>query len=181
MEIKRLEDGCIVISSPKTLSPKLSPSNYTKGYCIRIHKCVTHIPMVNYFIPIIGMRIFNDFTYEKCLNCKNFFFLVIFFCMIILLTFKEYAKATLFWIEKQNSYVIFVVLVALFTLVSFPVVVGYLLLIISSGYLLGMATGLLAVVLGANLGVFIAHNVIKAIHGLYPVHRYTIIGLYTKH
>lgn len=92
--------------------------------------------------------------------------------MIILLTFKEYAKATLFWIEKQNSYVIFVVLIALFTVVSFPVVVGYLLLIISSGYLLGMATGLLAVVLGANLGVFIAHNVIKAVHGLYPVHRY---------
>lgn len=92
--------------------------------------------------------------------------------MIILLTFKEYAKATLFWIEKQNSVVIFVVLVALFVVVSFPVVVGYLLLIISSGYLLGMATGLLAVVLGANLGVFIAHNVIKAFHGLYPVHRY---------
>lgn len=92
--------------------------------------------------------------------------------MIILLTFKEYAKATLFWIEKQNSYVIFVVLIILFTVTSFPVVVGYLLLIISSGYLLGFATGLLAVVLGANLGVFIAHNVIKAIHGVYPVHRY---------
>lgn len=92
--------------------------------------------------------------------------------MLVLLTFKEYAKATLFWIEKQNSVVIFVVLVALFTVVSFPVVVGYLLLIISSGYLLGMTTGLLAVILGANLGVFIAHNVIKLFHGLYPVHRY---------
>lgn len=92
--------------------------------------------------------------------------------MIILLTFKDYAKAILFWIEKQSPFVIFIVMLILFTIVSFPIVVGYLVLIISSGYLLGMLQGLLTVILGANLGVFIAHNIIKAVHSIYPVHRY---------
>ncbi len=48
---------------------------------------------------------------------------------------------------------------------------GYLVLIISSGYLFGFVKGIFVVILGANLGVAIAHNTIKSIQGRLPIHR----------
>lgn len=56
MDIKTLEDGSVVISTPNSLSPKFSPTHYSQGYCscvIRIHKCVTHKPTFNFFVPFL--------------------------------------------------------------------------------------------------------------------------------
>jgi len=152
MDIKKLEDGSIVISSPN-LSPRLSPGKFQDktlcGCILKIHSCVAHKAIYRYLI----------------------LFSVIFGCSIVVVTFKDYARSILFWIEKQDSWLIFLVVVSLFVVVSFPVVVGYLLLIIASGYLLGCFYGLITVVTGVNLGVFIAHNTIKSINRRYPVHR----------
>lgn len=89
----------------------------------------------------------------------------------MVITFKDYARGILFWIEKQNSWLVFIVLGVLFTIVSFPIVVGYLLLIIASGYLLGLIHGLITVIFCVNLGIFIAHNTIKSINRRWSVSR----------
>ena len=94
------------------------------------------------------------------------------FCILFLIyAFKDYAKLLLFWIENQDSWVIFIIIMFLFTLVSFPITVGYLVLIITSGYLFGFVKGLLAVMFCANLGVFIAHNTIKKLQNKLPIHK----------
>lgn len=106
-------------------------------------------PMLNYLIPL-------------CLLTG---------VMLLIYTFRDTAKGVLFWIETQNTWIIFLIFLCMFTIVSFPVTVGYLVLIIASGYLFGFVRGLLTVVIGANLGVAIAHNTIKALQSKLPVHK----------
>lgn len=84
---------------------------------------------------------------------------------------KNYIKLILMWIEQQNSSLIFLSFICCFTIVSFPVTVGYLILIITSGYLFGVIKGLATVVLGANIGSAIAHGTIKSLQNRLPIQR----------
>ncbi|XP_064545544.1 transmembrane protein 64 isoform X2 [Drosophila montana] len=84
---------------------------------------------------------------------------------------RNYAKELLFWIETQNRWLIFVIFMALFTLVSFPIVVGYLVLLITAGYLFGCWRGWLTVMLGANVGIAIAHATIRSCRHRISVHK----------
>lgn len=117
--------------------------------CFRLHKFVSQNSILNYLLPgavLIAILI------------------VIYFC-------RGYAKSLLFWIETQNQWLIFSVFMLLFIVVSFPVTVGYLVLIITSGYLFGCLKGFLTVILGANIGVAVAHNTIRCVQNKLPVHR----------
>ncbi|XP_032310722.1 transmembrane protein 64 isoform X2 [Drosophila ananassae] len=84
---------------------------------------------------------------------------------------RDYARQLLLWIEEQNSWIMFTVFMGLFTVVSFPVVVGYFVLLITAGYLFGCLRGWLTVTLGANLGVAIAHATIRSCRHRIPVQR----------
>ncbi|SPP76298.1 blast:Transmembrane protein 64 [Drosophila guanche] len=84
---------------------------------------------------------------------------------------RDYAKQLLFWIETQNSWLIFAIFMALFTVVSFPVVVGYFVLLITAGYLFGCIRGWFTVILGANLGIAIAHATIRSCRHRIPVQK----------
>lgn len=61
------------------------------------------------------------------------------------------------------------IFVALFTIVSFPIVIGYLFLIVASGYLFGIIRGVMIVVLSANLGIAIAHVTLSALSSRLPI------------
>lgn len=79
-------------------------------------------------------------------------------CIVLLLyECKDYIKAVLLWAEAQEHWLICVIFVGMFTLVSFPFTWGYTLLVIASGYLFGVFRGLMTVVITGNLGVAIAH------------------------
>lgn len=86
---------------------------------------------------------------------------------------KGYMKTLLSWIEIQNPWLIFVCFIFLFAIVSFPppFPIGYLILIITSGYLFGFAKGLFTVVLGANLGAGIAHVTIRSMQSKLPIQK----------
>ncbi|CAO1390697.1 unnamed protein product [Diamesa hyperborea] len=96
-------------------------------------------------------------------------FIVLLF--MLLLAFKNSTKLVLIWIESQNLWITFLIFMLLFTLVSFPLTIGYLVLIISSGYLFGNWKGLVVSILGANVGVVIAHTTIKSMQTKLPIHR----------
>lgn len=82
---------------------------------------------------------------------------------------KGYIKILLYWIEHQNLWIITIIVITLFTVVSFPIVIGYLFLIIASGYLFGIIRGIAMVVLGANLGIVIAHTTLSALSTKLPI------------
>lgn len=96
-------------------------------------------------------------------------------CVLIVIVYllKDFPKHALHWIENQeaNSWLLVFWFLVLFVIVSFPVTVGYLVLIITSGYLFGFIKGLLVVVMGANFGVAVAHYVIKGLQNKLPVHK----------
>lgn len=103
----------------------------------------------------------------------NYLALFIIFCALIVVAYlmRDYARQLLFWVETQNPWVVFGIFMCLFVLVSFPVIVGYFVLMISSGYLFGFAKGLLIVILGANVGVAVAHLTIRSLRHHLPVHK----------
>lgn len=98
--------------------------------------------------------------------------LIVFSLLAVAYFCRDYAKLLLMWIERQNPWIVFAIFMLLFTIVSFPLAVGYLVLMISSGYLFGFLKGLLTVILGANLGIFIAHTTITNLRTKIPIHRY---------
>uniref|UniRef100_A0A1Q3EUB0 Putative conserved plasma membrane protein n=1 Tax=Culex tarsalis TaxID=7177 RepID=A0A1Q3EUB0_CULTA len=120
------------------------------SYCfLRLQRFISRNPVLNYLLPVVVVAVL----------------------IFVIYAFRDYAKSILYWIETQNSWIIFGIFLCLFTIVSFPVTVGYLVLIISSGYLFGFIKGLLTVVIGANLGVAIAHNTIKSMQSRLPIHK----------
>lgn len=118
--------------------------------CLRVQRFISRNSFLNFLLPLSLIFIVIIFIY---------------FCI-------DFFKNLLFWIESQNAWLIFIIFILLFSIVSFPITVGYLVLIISSGYLFGIIKGLLTVILGANFGVFIAHNTIKVLQRSINLHRY---------
>lgn len=139
--------------TPENLEEGISQLQYSPeptSKCLRVQRFISRNSYLNLLLPICLVFIVMIFIYF----CIGFF------------------KNLLFWIESQNAWLIFIIFILLFTIVSFPITVGYLVLIISSGYLFGIIKGIFIVILGANFGVFIAHNTIKILHGRMNLHRY---------
>lgn len=116
--------------------------------------------------------LFYKFTKVLSLNSScNWFWTLssLLFLMFVMYVCKSYVKALLFWISYQDPVLVNLLFVLLFTLVSFPFLWGYMLLVLSSGYLFGVIHGLIIVILSANTGVAIAHYTIKAFHARYPI------------
>lgn len=112
------------------------------------------------FRQTLCSRLRHLICYMSIWNC--FTLLLIFIIFTLLLYFcKVYTNTTLLWLERQDSAVIYIVIVVFFIIVSFPVTVGYIVIVIASGYLFGARIGLVLSVAGANIGLTIAHNVLK--------------------
>ena len=97
-------------------------------------------------------------------------------CALVVIVYflKDFPKHALAWLEQRqesNSWTLVSWFMVLFVVVSFPVTVGYLVLLITSGYLFGFFRGLLVVVTGANVGVAVAHYVIRSLQNKLPVHK----------
>ena len=84
---------------------------------------------------------------------------------------RDYAKRLLYWIETQNPWIIFAIFMLLFIIVSFPIVVGYFVLMITAGYLFGCIKGFLTVILGANMGIAIAHITLRSLRHRLPIQK----------
>jgi hypothetical protein len=141
----------VVISSPtksSSASPHCSPKDKL-NLCFKIFKLLRRNVILKCLLPVV---------------------FVILFCML-LVAFKSSTKEVLIWLETQNLWTTFLIFMLLFTIVSFPFSVGYLVLIISSGYIFSLWKGFFVAVLGANIGVAIAHTTIKSMQKKLPIHR----------
>lgn len=141
----------VVTSGSKKPSTVLNHDNLRiKSHFVR--RYLKHNPLINCLLPL------------ACI------------CALVVIVYllKDFPKHALAWIEQRqeaNSWTLVCWFMALFVIVSFPVTVGYLVLLITSGYLFGFVRGLLVVVVGANFGVAVAHYVIKSLQNKLPVHK----------
>ncbi|CAG9772217.1 unnamed protein product [Ceutorhynchus assimilis] len=91
---------------------------------------------------------------------------ILFFC-------KAYIKFILIWLEKQDDFVVALTVCVLFVIVALPISVGYIVLVLASGYLFGIVKGLMLVICGANIGLFIAHNILKVLGHHPSIYKFT--------
>lgn len=94
--------------------------------------------------------------------------LLLFFVIIVC---KTYVRGLLMWLTYQDPVLVNFLFIVLFTLVSFPFLWGYMILVLSSGYLFGMVHGLITVVISANVGIAIAHYCMRIFNRKYPICR----------
>ncbi|XP_078046636.1 transmembrane protein 64 [Augochlora pura] len=110
----------------------------------------------------------------NCINSNSICYIVVTITTLALLgaivfICRDYIKVLLYWIEHQNIWIVTIIFITLFTVVSFPIVIGYLFLIIASGYLFGILRGIMMVVLSANLGIAIAHVTLSVLSSKLPI------------
>ncbi|XP_064214518.1 transmembrane protein 64 [Tribolium castaneum] len=120
---------------------------------------------------------------KKCLKTPTFCFvslrrlIAIIFALItglsIVLLCKLYIKFILLWLENQDPLVISATLNILFILVSLPISIGYIVLVVAEGYLFGFARGLILTIIGANLGLLVAHNILRLVGHHKSIYKYT--------
>ena len=73
----------------------------------------------------------------------------------------------LLWTELQPPATVLLIFVLLYTLVSLPVVWGYIVINLACGYLYGVAHGIAVTIVTATIGVTIAHVLCKVIDIIY--------------
>ena len=91
--------------------------------------------------------------------------------LTVLRLFRDYIHAVLLWTELQPPATVLLIFVLLYTLVSLPVVWGYIVINLACGYLYGVAHGIAVTVVTATIGVTIAHVLCKVISITYHSHR----------
>lgn len=105
------------------------------------------------------LKTFRSTSIRNCFTLTSIFLLFTIFLYVC----NVYTNPILIWLEKQDTIIVYLVILTLFMIVSFPVSVGYIVIVIATGYLFGIVTGLSLCIFGANLGLFVAHNVLKVL------------------
>lgn len=123
-------------------------------------------------IPIKGAKV------ETKICCLSFWRLIaiiiaLFIGICVIFLCKIYIKFVLLWLEHQDPIVISITISFLFILVSLPISIGYIVLVVAEGYLFGIIRGIVWTIIGANLGLFVAHMLLKAVGHHKSLFRYT--------
>ena len=97
----------------------------------------------------------------SCLSITLYSTVAIAFICVFLVLLRGYVKYVLLSLEETDMWVSFIVFSMLFTVVSFPLTWGYILLNIAAGYLYGLCMGVFVVMTCAVCGLSIAHVIIR--------------------
>lgn len=97
----------------------------------------------------------------SCLTISIYSAIVIAMVCTFLVLGRDYIKYVLLSLEKSNLWISLVIFSLLFTVVSFPMTWGYILLNVACGYLYGLLLGIVIVVMCALCGLTAAHLLIK--------------------
>ncbi|XP_071526903.1 uncharacterized protein [Panulirus ornatus] len=74
---------------------------------------------------------------------------------------RDYVRRVLRWVAVQEAWVVVLVFLGLFTLVSLPFMWGYIVVNVSAGYMFGTWRGLAVTITTATAGVLLAHVLIR--------------------
>lgn len=97
-------------------------------------------------------------TFLNLLTCTLLTSLLV--CSMYL--WRDYVHDLLLWTEHQPDYVVILIFLGLFTIVSLPFAWGYIIINIACGYIFGVVHGTLVTLFTATAGTLIAHFIIKS-------------------
>jgi len=107
-------------------------------------------------------RLFHQ--YPRCGTCINLLSWTLFAGLLVssMYLWRDYVHAVLIWTEHQPDYLVILIFLLLYTLVSLPLVWGYIVVNIACGYIFGIIHGTLVTLVTATMATLIAHLFIKA-------------------
>lgn len=82
-------------------------------------------------------------------------------CLAFVIFFRTHLFVFLNWLQEAPIWETLIVFVILFTVLAFPVALGYLVLNVAAGYLYGFWWGMLVVVVSVTLGFSVAFHVCR--------------------
>ena len=89
----------------------------------------------------------------KCLHLSGTLLILFTLAALLVICFRHYLKDTLHWLERVDGRISGLIFVLMFTIVSFPMTWGYILLNMAAGYLYGFIVGMVTVVVAVLVGV----------------------------
>ncbi|XP_071116554.1 transmembrane protein 64-like [Haliotis cracherodii] len=94
---------------------------------------------------------------SKCYQASIASFVMIAVVISALIFGHQFIKDLLMWLTEVDFFISYAIFLALHIVVSFPIAWGYVLLMVSAGYLYSYIYGPLVILSGGLLGVFISH------------------------
>ena len=90
---------------------------------------------------------------SKCLHLSGTFLFICISGIVLVFFFRRYLNELLEWLQRIDGWVSGLIFVLMFTIVSFPMTWGYILLNVAAGYLYGFFIGLATVTVSVLVGV----------------------------
>jgi len=90
---------------------------------------------------------------SKCLHLSGSFLFIALTGFVLVFFFRHYLKDFLEWLEHVNGWVSGLLFIFMFTIVSFPMTWGYIVLNVAAGYLYGFLMGVVTVTVSVVVGV----------------------------
>jgi len=93
---------------------------------------------------------------SKCLHLSGSLIFFILAGVFVIVLFRHHLKEVLEWLQDVNGWISGLIFVAMFTIVSFPMTWGYILLNVACGYLYGALMGTLTASVSVLVGVAVS-------------------------
>ena len=90
---------------------------------------------------------------SKCLHLSGSLVLVVLTGIVLIYFFRHYLKDFLEWLQDVNGWISGLMFICMFTIVSFPMTWGYIVLNVAAGYLYGFLIGIVTVSVSVVIGV----------------------------
>eukprot|EP00112_Aurelia_sp_Birch-Aquarium-sp1_P009133 Seg2026.2 transcript_id=Seg2026.2/GoldUCD/mRNA.D3Y31 product="Transmembrane protein 64" protein_id=Seg2026.2/GoldUCD/D3Y31 len=98
---------------------------------------------------------------SKCFHFSWTFLVYAILAIGVVIFCRQYLKDFLHWLQQLDKWISGIVFVLMFTIVSFPMTWGYIMLNLAAGYLYGFIVGLVTVSLSVLFGVTISLTVCR--------------------
>ena len=100
-------------------------------------------------------------TQPRCNQISGTALIFLIIGLIVVILCRRYIKDVLEWLQNLEEWEGILLFVVMFTLVSFPMAWGYILLNVAAGYLYGFVLGFLVVIFSVLCGLFTAFIVCR--------------------
>ena len=98
---------------------------------------------------------------HKCVHVSGSVLLLLVLTAVLVIFFRDHLKDIIEWVQNLEEWQGALIFIVMFTLVSFPMAWGYIILNVAAGYLYGFCIGLLVVVISVFIGIFVSFEICR--------------------
>ena len=93
---------------------------------------------------------------HKCMHVSGSLLLLLVLAAVLVIFCRDHLKDIIEWVQNLEEWQGALLFIVMFTIVSFPMAWGYIILNVAAGYLYGFCIGLLVVVVSVFIGIFVS-------------------------